>query len=976
VLEKTDMVETRKTLEQLEMRGDFIRRHIGPDSKQIADMVRELGLSALEDIIERAVPDSIIVKEELSLTNTISEREVITRLRKMRERNQVFTSMIGMGYHGTIMPAVIKRNVLENPAWYTAYTPYQAEISQGRLEALLNYQQMISDLTGMEIANASMLDEATAAAEAMSMSRRVGKSKSNSYFVDQDCHPQTIAVVKTRAKYFGYEIIVGDAAHELASHEVFGVLMQYPGSSGEIRDISGVIEQAHQQAAIATVAADILSLVLLKSPGSMDADIVLGNSQRFGVAMGYGGPHAAFFATREKFVRSMPGRVIGVSVDNSGEVALRMALQTREQHIRREKATSNICTSQVLLAVIAGFYAIYHGPKGLRLIASRVHRLAQILAEGLKRLGFEVVSECFFDTITVRAQSRARRIAAKARESRINLRVVDADTLGISFDETTNKRELLLIWRAFVSDADQQLDVDDLDESVAENIPTALSRNSAILTHPVFELYHCETEMMRYMRWLARRDIALDRAMIPLGSCTMKLNASTELQALSYREFSAMHPFAPLDQAQGYQQMFEELEDMLCDLSGFTAFSLQPNAGSQGEYAGLLVIRKHQEVCGEGHRDVCLIPASAHGTNPASAVMAGLKVVIVACDENGNVDLDDLKTKTETHKDNLSSLMITYPSTHGVYEEAICEICDIVHAQGGQVYMDGANMNALVGISRPADIGADVMHINLHKTFAIPHGGGGPGMGPIGVKVHLAPYLPDHPVVDGVNPAAGQKGTIGTISAAPWGSASILSISWAYIAMMGAHGLRRATMLAILSANYIANRLSAYYPILYTGKNGMVAHECIIDLRGIKETCGISVDDVAKRLIDYGFHAPTMSFPVADTLMIEPTESENKREMDRFCDAMIAIRKEIQAIENGEADSANNLLRNAPHTHKVLLEDDWDKPYSKREAFYPMDNIRDDKYWPPVGRVDNVHGDKNLFCSCVPVEEYAEAANQ
>ena len=970
------MVETKKTLEELEMRGDFIRRHIGPDRKQIAEMVRELHLPALENIIDQAVPDSILVKDELSLTNTISEREVITRLRKMRQRNQVFTSMIGMGYHGTIMPAVIKRNVLENPAWYTAYTPYQAEISQGRLEALLNFQQMISDLSGMEIANASMLDEGTAAAEAMSMSKRVGKNKSNNYFVDQDCHPQTIAVVKTRSKYFGYNIIVGDPEHELHKHEVFGVLMQYPGSSGEIRDISVVIKQTHQQSAIATVAADILSLVLLESPGELDADIVLGNSQRFGVAMGYGGPHAAFFATREKYVRSMPGRVIGVSVDNTGEVALRMALQTREQHIRREKATSNICTSQVLLAVIAGFYAIYHGPKGLHLIASRVHRLTQILAMGLDQLGFEVVNNFFFDTITVRAQSRARRVAAKARESHINIRVVDADTLGISFDETTTVKELKKIWCAFASDADQQLDVEALDKNVIEKIPAGLLRSSAILTHPVFELYHCETEMMRYMRGLARRDIALDRAMIPLGSCTMKLNASTELQALSYREFNAMHPFAPLDQCQGYQQMFEELEDMLCDLTGFTAFSLQPNAGSQGEYAGLLVIRKYQEVCGEGHRNVCLIPASAHGTNPASAVMAGLKVVIVACDAYGNVDLQDLTSKTETHKDKLSALMITYPSTHGVFEEAICDICDIVHEHGGQVYMDGANMNALVGISRPAEIGADVMHINLHKTFSIPHGGGGPGMGPIGVKVHLAPYLPDHPVVDGVNPAAGPEGTIGTISSAPWGSASILSISWAYIAMMGAHGLRRATMVAILSANYIANRLSVYYPVLYTGKNDMVAHECIIDLRGIKEACGISVDDVAKRLIDYGFHAPTMSFPVADTLMIEPTESENKRELDRFCDAMIAIRKEIQAIENGEADKGDNLLKNAPHTHKLLLEDDWVKPYSKREAFYPMANIRDDKYWPPVGRVDNVKGDKNLFCSCVPVEEYGSAANQ
>jgi glycine dehydrogenase len=970
------MVDTRKTLEQLEMRGDFIRRHIGPDRNQIAEMVADLGLSKLEDIVERAVPDSIVAKQQLSLKNTISEREVITRLRKMRERNQVFTSMIGMGYHGTIMPAVIKRNVLENPAWYTAYTPYQAEISQGRLEALLNFQQMITDLTGMEIANASMLDEATAAAEAMSMSKRVGKNKSNNYFVDEQCHPQTIAVVKTRAKYFAYEIIIGNPETDLKNHDVFGVLIQYPGSEGEIRDISQVIEQAHAQSAVATVAADILALVLLKSPGAMGADIVLGNSQRFGVSMGYGGPHAAFFATREKFVRSMPGRVIGVSVDNTGEVALRMALQTREQHIRREKATSNICTSQVLLAVIAGFYAIYHGPKGLFLIASRVHRLTLILAEGLKRLGFEISNDKFFDTVTVRVQSKARKIAAKARESRINLRVIDADTLGMTFDETTTIQELKMLWQAFSSSANEQLDVNLLDQEVLENIPSALLREDAILTHPVFEMYHSETEMMRYMRWLARRDIALDRAMIPLGSCTMKLNASTELQALSYREFSAMHPFAPLDQTQGYQQMFEELEDMLCDLTGFAAFSLQPNAGSQGEYAGLLVIRKYQEVAGEAHRNVCLIPASAHGTNPASAVMAGMKVVIVCCDDQGNVDLADLRSKSEIHKENLSALMITYPSTHGVYEESICEICEIVHEHGGQVYLDGANMNALVGISRPAEFGADVMHINLHKTFAIPHGGGGPGMGPIGVKVHLAPYLPDHPVVDGVNPAASENGTIGTISAAPWGSASILSISWAYIAMMGAHGLRRATMIAILSANYIAKRLAPFYPILYTGKNNMVAHECIIDLRDIKEVCGISVDDVAKRLIDYGFHAPTMSFPVADTLMIEPTESENRRELDRFCDAMISIRKEIEAVETGQADKIDNPLKNAPHTHKLLLEQEWVKPYTKKQAYYPMKNGRDDKYWPPIGRIDNVHGDKNLMCSCIPVEEYAIAENE
>lgn len=968
------MVEYKESLEELEMRGDFIRRHIGPDRHQLGSMLEALQLKDMDDIVNRVVPESILATEPLSLKATISEREVITRLRHMRERNQVFTSMIGLGYYGTIMPAVIKRNVLENPAWYTAYTPYQAEISQGRLEALLNFQQMISDLTGMQIANASLLDEATAAAEAMSMSKRVGKSKSNKYFVDENCFPQTIAVVQTRARYFGYEICIGNPESDLNSGEFLGVLLQYPGANGEVSDLRSVCDSAHAQGAIVSVAADILALVILESPGAMGADIVLGSSQRFGVPMGYGGPHAAFFACREKYVRSMPGRVIGVSKDVNGDSALRMALQTREQHIRREKATSNICTSQVLLAVIAGFYAIYHGAKGLGLIARRVHRMSRILAAGLEKLGFTIETEVFFDTIVIRVPSRARRIAARAREARINFRVIDADSLGMSLDETTSKDQLIAVWKIFSSEADSLLKINQLDEILEEIIPENLLRSTPILTHPVFELYHSETEMMRYMRWLARRDIALDRAMIPLGSCTMKLNASTELQALSYREFSALHPFAPLEQTQGYQQMFEELEDMLCDLSGFSAFSLQPNAGSQGEYAGLLVIRKYQEIEGEAHRNVCLIPASAHGTNPASAVMAGMKVVIVACDSNGNIDLSDLEEKAKQHCEHLSALMITYPSTHGVYEEGIKKICHIIHEQGGQVYMDGANMNALVGLSRPAEIGADVMHINLHKTFSIPHGGGGPGMGPIGVKLHLAPYLPDHPLVEGVNPAAGKQGTIGTISAAPWGSASILSISWAYIAMMGAQGLRRATLVAILSANYIAARLAKHYPVLYTGKNGMVAHECIIDLRDIKEITGISVDDVAKRLIDYGFHAPTVSFPVADTLMIEPTESENKRELDRFCEAMIQIREEIREIESGEADKSDNLLKNAPHTHKLLLVEKWDKPYSKKEAFYPMPTIRDDKYWPSVARVDNAFGDKNLHCNCLPIEAYSDTA--
>ena len=959
-------------LEQLEMRGGFTHRHIGVGRNQIHEMLSYLGVNELEDIVSKAVPESIISKQPLSLSKTISEREVSDRLRRMRRRNRVLTSMIGMGYHDTIMPAVIKRNVLENPAWYTAYTPYQAEISQGRLEALLNFQQMITDLTGMDIANASLLDESTAAAEGMSMAKRVGRKDSRQYFVDHDCHPQTISVVQTRACHFGFETIVGDPFTELEDKDVFGVLLQHPGSSGDVRDLRKPIEMAHQQAAIVTVAADILALVLLTPPGEMGADIVVGNSQRFGVPMGYGGPHAAYFASREKYIRSMPGRIIGVSLDNHGDKALRMALQTREQHIRRERATSNICTSQVLPAVIAGFYAIYYGPRELRLIAQRVHRLAQVMVAGLEQLGVGVVNEQYFDTVKLRVPSRARRIAAKAREAMINFRVYDADYLGIALDETTTRENLLAVWEVFASAAGRRLDIDALDATVQECIPDGLLRTSSILQHPVFELYHSETEMMRYMRWLARRDMALDRTMIPLGSCTMKLNAATELEALSYRDFNAIHPFVALDQAQGYMQLFEELEDMLCDLTGFDAFSLQPNAGSQGEYTGLLVIRKYHEVQGQGQRNVCLIPASAHGTNPASAVMAGLEVVVIACDRDGNVDMGDLQAKVERHSQRLSALMITYPSTHGVYEPGFQEICSLVHDHGGQVYLDGANMNALVGIARPAEMGADVMHINLHKTFAIPHGGGGPGMGPIGVKVHLAPFLPGHPLVEGVNPAAGQKGTVGTVSAAPWGSASILTISWAYIAMMGADGLRRATQVAILNANYIAARLREHYPVLYTGRNGMVAHECILDLRPIKQRSNITVDDIAKRLVDYGFHAPTMSFPVADTLMIEPTESENKRELDRFCDAMISIRKEIERVEQGESDRENNPLKNAPHTHRLLLEPEWKMPYSKQEAFYPLHTIRDDKYWPPVGRVDNLHGDRNLFCSCPPIEDYSE----
>jgi glycine dehydrogenase len=956
-------------LNQLEMRGNFVHRHIGSNPQQIKTMLAELGATELEDIINLAIPTDILNVEPLKLTETISERAVIKYLRNIRARNKVFTSMIGMGYYDTIMPAVIKHNVLENPSWYTAYTPYQAEVSQGRLEALLNFQQMIVDLTGMELANASLLDEATAAAEAMSMSRRLSTSTSNCIVVDKDCHPQTIAVVKTRAHSLGYEVIIADPYQDVAQYDFFALLVQYPNSKGEIKDLSDITAIAHSKAALVTVAADLLSLVLLQPPAAFGVDIVVGNSQRFGVPMGYGGPHAAFFATKDDYKRSIPGRIIGVSKDSHGKIALRMALQTREQHIRRDKATSNICTAQVLLAVIAGFYAVYHGADGLRMIAGRVHRYTQILAAGISQLGYQVINDCYFDTIVIYTPNRAKRIAARADEANINVRVIDVDHIGISLDETTTRSNLRAVWHAFATATANMPDINSLDANLVECIPADLLRNDAILQHPVFARYHSETEMMRYMRRLASRDIALDRSMIPLGSCTMKLNAATEMQSISYYEFNGLHPFAPLYQTHGYQQLFTELEDMLCDLTGFDAFSLQPNAGSQGEYTGLLVIRKYHEVRGQAQRNICLIPASAHGTNPASATMAGLKVVVVACDEHGNISLDDLRAKVSEYQYSLAALMITYPSTHGVYEASFRELCDLIHQHGGQVYLDGANFNALVGLSRPGKIGADVAHLNLHKTFCIPHGGGGPGVGPIGVCAHLAPFLPDHPVVEGVNPAKTVHGTIGTVSAAPWGSASLYTISWAYIAMMGAAGLRRATLVAILNANYIAKRLAPYYPILYTGKNGWVAHECIIDCHEFKKTANVTVEDIAKRLIDYGFHAPTVSFPVANTLMIEPTESESKTEIDRFCDALIAIRQEINAIETDAADANNNLLHNAPHHHCLLLEE-WTLPYSRQQAFFPDNHQHDDKYWPPVGRIDNVYGDRHVVCTCPPVSDY------
>jgi glycine dehydrogenase len=969
------MTKVRPPLSELKMRDDFIRRHIGPGDPQVAEMLDLLKLKSLDELVDKAVPGAIRSDDQpLNLPDVLTERETQAVLRRIAARNRVFISMIGMGYHGTIMPPVIQRNVLENPGWYTAYTPYQAEVSQGRLEVLLAYQQMVMDLTGMDLANASLLDEATAAAEAMTMSHRIARNGSDVYFVDAACHPQTIEVVRTRARPMGLRVVVGDPAADLDRHEVFGVLLQYPGTYGDLRDLRPIIEKIHEQKALATVASDLLALVLLTPPGEMGADIVIGNSQRFGVPMGYGGPHAAFFATRDEYKRQTPGRIIGVSVDSAGNRALRMAMQTREQHIRREKATSNICTAQVLLAMLAALYAVYHGPDGIRRIAQRVHRLTVIMAEGLRRLGFEVANESFFDTVTVLLPGQARRVAARARESRINLRVIDADRLGITFDETTQRKNLVTLWQVFSSRADQLLDIDALDGEVDECIPKALARTADYLTHPVFHLYHSETEMMRYLRFLSAKDVALDRSMIPLGSCTMKLNAASEMIPVSWRQFTHIHPFAPLDQTQGYQQLFEELEEMLCEITGFDAVSLQPNAGSQGEYSGLLTIRKYLESKGEGGRDVCLIPSSAHGTNPASATMAGMRVVVVRSDERGNVDMDDLREKAQAHAAELGALMITYPSTHGVYEETIVEICQLIHDHGGQVYMDGANLNAMVGIARPARIGADVMHMNLHKTFAIPHGGGGPGMGPIGVAAHLAPFLPDHPTVEGVNPAAGAGGTIGAVSAAPWGSASILPISWTYIRLMGARGLKRATQVAVLNANYIAKRLDPHYPVLYTGKTGLVAHECIIDLRPVKESSGITVEDVAKRLVDYGFHAPTMSFPVPDTLMIEPTESETRRELDRLCDALIAIRQEIADVESGKADAEDNVLHNAPHTHHLLLEGDWSKPYSKEQAYFPLHTLREDKYWPPVGRVDNVYGDRHLVCSCPPMEAYGEAA--
>src|SRR5450631_310798 len=948
----------------------FVRRHIGPSPRDVADMLETVGASSLGALMAETLPASIRQQAPLVTGTALSETEALAHMREVASQNQVFTSLIGQGYSGTILPAVIQRNILENPAWYTAYTPYQPEISQGRLEALFNFQTMICDLAGLDVANASLLDEATAAAEAMALAERAAPARTKSFFVDREVHPQTLAVLRTRAEPLGWDLIVGDPATDLDKAEVFGGLLQYPTTSGAVRDLRPAIAALHAKGALAVVAADLLALTLLASPGELGADIAIGSAQRFGVPMGYGGPHAAYMAVRDALKRSLPGRIVGQSIDSRGQPAYRLALQTREQHIRREKATSNICTAQVLLAVIASMYAVYHGPEGLTQIARNLHRRACVLAAGLRRLGFAPQSDAFFDTVTVSMGTRRNEIAARARSEKINLRIGER-WLSIALDETTTPATVEAVWRAFGG----RLKYGDVEASAHEALPVELRRSTAFLTHPIFHAHRSETELLRYMRKLSDRDLALDRAMIPLGSCTMKLNATAEMIPLTWPEFASLHPFAPRDQARGYHALFARLERWLCDITGYDAISLQPNSGAQGEYAGLLAIRGYHAARGEPHRKVCLIPSSAHGTNPASASMAGMEVVVVACDIRGDVDVDDLRAKAARHANNLAAVMITYPSTHGVFEEHIREICDIVHGHGGQVYLDDANLNAQVGLSRPGDYGADVSHLNLHKTFCIPHGGGGPGMGPIGVKAHLAPYLPGHPATSSVTSSAeATLHTVGPVSAAPYSSASILTIPYIYILMMGGEGLARATEVAILNANYIAARLDAYFPVLYRNHNGRVAHECIVDPRGLKSSSGVTVDDIAKRLIDYGFHAPTMSFPVPGTLMIEPTESESKAELDRFCDAMIAIRHEIAEIEQGRFKVEDSPLRHAPHTVHDIAEDDWKRPYSRKEGCFPAGTSRTDKYWSPVGRVDNVYGDRNLVCSCPPVEDYAQAA--
>ena len=950
----------------------FVHRHLGSSDSEVRQMLEAVGAGSLEELVSETIPASIRRRVPLALADLptgreLGEREVFEILRQMAVKNQVFRSYLGMGYNGCLTPAVIQRNVLENPGWYTQYTPYQSEISQGRLEALLNFQTMVADLTGLPIANASLLDEATAAAEAMHLCFAVSDGKRNVFFVAEDCHPQTIAIVQARADVAGIEVRICEPERiDFSKGDFFGALLQYPTTDGRVPDYGPLIERAHAGGAKVVVAVDLLALALLRAPGEFGADVAVGSSQRFGVPMGYGGPHAAFLATRDEYKRQLPGRVIGVSRDRRGRTAFRMAIQTREQHIRREKATSNICTAQVLLAIMAGMYAVYHGPEGLRAIARRVHALAAVLAEGLRRLGLSVGREPFFDTVRVGTGERsADEVLAAAAERRINLRKLGERSVGIALDETVS-----------AADVDELLEIlagripgftaAELAAETDTAIPAPHARTSAYLTHAVFNGFHTEHEMLRYIKRLEARDLSLATSMIPLGSCTMKLNATVEMAPVFWPEFADLHPFVPTAQAEGYREFFRSLETWLCEITGFAACSLQPNAGSQGEYSGLLVIRAWHRERGEGHRDVCLIPVSAHGTNPASAVMAGLKVVVVACDVAGYIDLADLRAKAAAHRDRLAALMVTYPSTHGVFEEGIRDICDVVHEHGGQVYLDGANMNAQVGLCRPGEYGADVCHLNLHKTFCIPHGGGGPGMGPICVAPHLAPFLPGHPVI-----ATGGDKAIGPVSAAPWGSPSILPISWAYIALMGPAGLARATEIAILNANYMVARLGQHYRPLYTNRRGRVAHEFIIDLRPFKTSAGIEAEDVAKRLMDFSFHAPTVSFPVAGTLMIEPTESESKAELDRFCDAMIRIREEIRAIEQGRMDRQNNLLKNAPHTAEDLADAAWDRPYSREEAVFPAPWVRERKFWPYVGRVDNPWGDRNLMCVCPPMESYA-----
>ncbi|KNY42597.1 glycine dehydrogenase [Vibrio harveyi] len=950
-------------LQSLSTQNEFVARHNGPNKSDQQKMLEAINAVSLDALIDETVPAQIRLEQPMSLAEAKSEADMLAAMRKFADQNQVKRTFIGQGYYNTFTPNVILRNVMENPGWYTAYTPYQPEISQGRLEALLNYQQMVMDLTGMEIANASLLDEATAAAEAMTLCKRAGKSKSNVFFVADDVHPQTIEVVKTRAKFIGFEVLVG-SLESLPEQDVFGALVQYPGTTGEVRDLTDIIAKAQANKTLVTVATDLLASALLEPAGEMGADVAIGSAQRFGVPMGYGGPHAAFMATRDKHKRTMPGRVIGVSIDTNGNQALRMAMQTREQHIRREKATSNICTAQALLANMASFYAVYHGAEGLRTIARRTHHMTAILAAGLTKGGFELAHNSFFDTITINTGAQTEELYAKALAADINLRKLGTQ-LGVSFDETTTVADVEALFAVF----GVKEEVAALSTEIAGNefaaIPEALRRTTEYLTHPVFNTHHSETQMMRYLKQLENKDFSLTHGMIPLGSCTMKLNAAAEMIPVTWPEFGSIHPFAPAEQAAGYAALAKDLKEKLCEITGYDAFSLQPNSGASGEYAGLIAIQRYHESRGEGHRNVCLIPSSAHGTNPATASMVSMKVVVVKCDEEGNIDVTDLAAKIEKHKDNLSSIMITYPSTHGVYEEQVKEVCEMVHAAGGQVYLDGANMNAQVGLTTPGFIGSDVSHLNLHKTFCIPHGGGGPGMGPIGVKSHLAPFLPGH-IENGAD------GENFAVSAADMGSASILPISWAYIAMMGEAGLTDATKVAILNANYVMEQLRPHYPVLYRGSNGRVAHECIIDIRPLKEETGISEEDIAKRLMDYGFHAPTMSFPVAGTLMVEPTESEDLEELDRFCDAMIAIREEMTKVKNGEWPLDNNPLVNAPHTQVDLAKDEWDRPYSRELGCFPSKATKSWKYWPTVNRVDNVYGDRNLICSCPSIDNYED----